>query len=336
MSIGFRTSSDINSNNDWVNKLKDDISLVWRRSQIKKSINSLLEESHSEHSDAHSSGLSRSLSAFELTCFGIGCIIGTGVFVLTGTIAAQTTGPGLVISMIIAAICSGLCGLCYAELASIIPIAGSAYTYSYAALGELYGWIIGWDLILEYGLAVSTVAVGWSGYFLPLLYSMNIKFPLSLAGAPGSNVVVSSTISGTGSFNLLAFFVVLFITCLLCFGISESSKVNVVIVIIKVFILILFIFVGLGYIDTKNYTPFVPPNTGKVGEFGVTGILKGAGQIFFAYIGFDSVSTAAQEAKNPQTDMPIGILGSLGICTVLYILTSLVLTGIFFHVSNYY
>jgi basic amino acid/polyamine antiporter, APA family len=306
--------------------------------------------------------LKRALTATNLVLLGIGAIIGAGIFVLTGTAAAQFAGPAIVLSFVLAGAGCLFAGLCYAEFASMIPIAGSAYTYGYATLGELVAWIIGWDLILEYLFAASTVAVGWSGYFTAFMTELGIRLPPTLTGAPytvqGTHTLVPAQICvdpGTGAvafdaatrtavavadctaqgFNLVqgllnvpAMGLVLVITTLLVIGIKESARFNNFIVYVKVAIVLLVIGFGFKYVNTANWHPFIPPNTGEFGHFGLSGILRGAGVIFFAYIGFDAVSTAAQEAKNPQRDLPIGILGSLAICTVLYILMALVMTGV--------
>ncbi|MEO7794774.1 MAG: amino acid permease [Thermoanaerobaculia bacterium] len=272
--------------------------------------------------------LKRVLSSRDLISLGIGAIIGTGIFVLTGQAAAAHAGPAIVLSMILAAVASGLAGLCYAEFASTVPIAGSAYTYGYATLGEFVAWIIGWDLILEYALGAATVAVGWSGYLVSFLHDFGIQFPATLSAAPGTLVKLADGSAVTAVFNLPAVLVTVLVSLLLIIGISESAKVNNVIVVVKVFVVLAVIACGVLYIKTGNWFPFIPENTGKFGEFGWSGILRGAGVIFFAYIGFDAVSTAAQEAKNPQKDMPIGILGSLAICTILYVMVSGVMVGL--------
>jgi APA family basic amino acid/polyamine antiporter len=289
-----------------------------------KSINQLLAEANDkEH------GLKKALNGTSLVLLGIGAIIGTGIFVLTGTVAANFAGPALVLSFIISAIGCVLAGLCYAEFASMIPISGSAYTYAYATLGEFIAWIIGWDLILEYLFASSTVAVGWSGYMVSFLKDYNINIPATLCSAPFDYIKGQGWILTGSIINFPAVFIIALLSTLLVIGIRESAGFNNVIVVIKVVVILLFIGFGLSYVDTSNWTPFIPPNpTGEFGNFGFTGVLRGAAVIFFAYIGFDAVSTAAQEAKNPQRDMPIGILGSLLICTILYVLVSAVLTGI--------
>ncbi len=270
----------------------------------------------------------RALTARNLITLGIGAIIGTGIFVLTGTAAANYAGPSIVFSFIFSALGCVFAGLCYAEFASMIPIAGSAYTYAYATLGEFLAWIIGWDLILEYLFASSTVAVGWSGYFVSFLNDFGITIPHALCSAP-FNHVIGQGWERTGSIiNFPAVALVIFITGLLVIGIRESSRFNNVIVIVKLIVILLFIGFGISFINVDNWTPFIPENTGKFGAFGISGIFTGAGVIFFAYIGFDALSTAAQETKNPARDMPIGILWSLVICTVLYVAVALVLTGI--------
>jgi APA family basic amino acid/polyamine antiporter len=267
--------------------------------------------------EADGNVLRRSLGPLDLTTLGIGAIVGTGIFVLTGTAASQNTGPALTLSMAISAVGCGFSGLSYAELAAMVPVAGSAYTYAYATAGEIFAWIIGWDLILEYALSVSTVAVGWSGYFVSFLSDFGVHVPPGLAAPPGPGV-----------FNLPAAAVVLLVGWLLVVGIKESAGANTVLVLIKSAVLVVFVVAGASYVRRANLTPFVPPNTGVFGEFGWSGVLRGAGVMFFAYIGFDAVSTAAQEARDPGRDMPIGILASLAICTVLYILVSTVLMGI--------
>jgi len=273
-------------------------------------------------------GLKRALSAVDLTMLGVGAIIGAGIFVLTGQAAAQHAGPAVVLSFVAAAIACVFAGLCYAEMASMIPIAGSAYTYAYATMGELLAWIIGWDLILEYSLGASTVAVGWSGTLVSMLNDMGVQVPAQFAAGPWTEVTMADGTTTVGIINLPAILIVALITLILVLGIRESANVNTTIVFIKIGVVISFIVAGVRYINPANWSPFIPPNGGKFEQFGWTGVLTGAGVVFFAYIGFDAVSTTAQEAKNPQTDMPKGILGSLALCTVLYILVSAVLTGI--------
>ena len=280
-------------------------------------------------SDGHDSKLKRALSALNLVNLGVGAIIGTGIFVLTGTAAALHAGPAVVLSFILSGIGCVFAGLCYSEFASMIPIAGSAYTYSYSTLGEFLAWIIGWDLILEYLFASSTVAVGWSGYFVSFLKEFHITVPESISQAPFKYDIANQAWSLTGAyFNFPAVVIILLITMLLVVGVKESAKFNNLMVFLKLTVIFLFIGFGIKYINTANWHPFIPENTGEFGRFGFSGIFQGAAVIFFAYIGFDAVSTSAQEAKNPQRDMPIGILVSLAVCTILYIAVSAVLTGI--------
>ena len=298
----------------------------------KKSISALKAEAgESEH------GLKRTLGALNLTTLGIGAIIGAGIFVLTGQAAAAYAGPAILLSFVVGGVCCAAAGLCYAEMASTVPIAGSAYTYAYATMGEFIAWIIGWDLILEYSLGATTVAIGWSGYVTSFLKDLHINVPAKLASAPFSFDATKHVWSRTGAvINVPAMLIIAAVTVLLVIGVQESANVNSVIVIIKVAIVLIFIIAGIGYVSTRNWiTPanptgsFIPPSpTGEFGAFGWTGILRASSVVFFAYIGFDAVSCAAQEAKNPQKDMPKGIMGSLLICTVLYILVSFVLTGV--------
>ena len=281
-----------------------------------------------EVTDASGHGLKRVLGPTQLISLGIGAIIGTGIFVLTGQAAATHAGPAIVISMVIAGVASALAGLCYAEFAASVPRAGSAYTYAYATLGEFTAWIIGWDLILEYALGAATVAVGWSGTLSSLLGDFGIQFPARVSAAPGTVVTLADGSTVIALFNLPAVLIAAAVTWLLIRGVRESASVNTVMVFVKVAIILLVIGTGLLFIRADNYTPFIPPNTGAFGEFGWSGIFRGAAVIFFAYIGFDAVSTAAQEARDPQRDMPRGILGSLAICTVLYIAVSAVMVGL--------
>jgi APA family basic amino acid/polyamine antiporter len=272
--------------------------------------------------------MKRVLGPVDLVTLGIGAIIGTGIFVLTGQAAAAHAGPAIVLSMVLAGVASALAGLCYAEFASTVPIAGSAYTYGYATLGEFVAWVIGWDLILEYALGAATVAVGWSGYLVRVLNDLGIQFPAQFSAAPGTLVTLADGSAVTAVFNLPAVIITVLVTALLVVGIQESARVNAVIVIVKTFVVLLVIVAGLQFVDTSLWTPFVPANTGEFGEYGWSGVLRGAGVIFFAYIGFDAVSTAAQEARNPQKDMPVGILGSLVVCTLLYVAVSAVMVGL--------
>ncbi|MEO8636037.1 MAG: amino acid permease [Gemmatimonadales bacterium] len=289
--------------------------------------------------DSGEGGLQRTLGRGGLLAIGIGGIIGAGIFVLTGQAAALHAGPAVPISMILVGIACAFAGLCYAEMASAVPVAGSAYTYSYATMGELVAWIIGWDLVLEYAAGASTVAVGWSGHFVSLVQHFGIHLPSGLTTSPTVWCTASNVTDGmagcahhglnfTGALiNLPAVMIVAIVSTILVIGIKESARVNNAIVIIKVAIVVLVAATGLFYINPDNWTPFIAPNTGEWGTFGWSGVLRGAGLVFFAYIGFDAVSTAAQEAKDPQRDMPFGILGSLAICTVLYVVVSAVLTG---------
>ena len=287
-----------------------------------KPIDGLLDSSRVGH------GLPRVLGSLNLVALGIGAIIGTGIFVLSGQTAAANAGPAIIISMVIAGVTSALAALCYAEFASTVPVAGSAYTYAYATLGELIAWIIGWDLILEYALGAATVAVGWSGNVVSLLADFGIHLPAAISAAPGTAVTMASGATGTAVFNLPAVVISLLVTWLLVRGIRESATVNTIIVFAKVAIILLVIATGAAFIHPANYTPLIPPNTGTFGEFGWSGVVRGAAVIFFAYIGFDAVSTAAQEARNPQRDMPRGILGSLVICTILYVAVSAIMVGL--------
>jgi APA family basic amino acid/polyamine antiporter len=311
----------------------------------------------SEAGETGEHSLRRALGPTNLISLGIGAIIGTGIFVLTGTATANHAGPAIILSFILAAVACVFAGLCYAEFASMIPVAGSAYTYGYATLGEFIAWIIGWDLILEYALGAATVASGWSGYVLSFLGEFGIRLSPKWAGAPGTvflfyhghwerltaqfqkllnlNHIDPATLPHQySSFNLFGFIGIILVTAVLVIGIKESADFNSFIVVVKVCVLLIFIGLGINYIlghraeAMANWTPFLPPNTGHYGNFGWSGIATAAGIIFFAYIGFDAVSTAAQEAKNPKRDMPIGILGSLVICTILYILVAGVLTGV--------
>jgi APA family basic amino acid/polyamine antiporter len=288
-----------------------------KRLFIRKSLDKLMNEAHAEGED----GLKRTLGAFGLVALGIGAIIGAGLFSLTGMAAANYAGPAVTISFIIAAIGCAFAGLCYAEFASMIPIAGSAYTYSYATMGELMAWIIGWDLVLEYAVGAAMVAISWSRYFLKFLHNFGFGLPEYLCTSPFEGGII----------NLPAIFIVVLMSMLLIRGTQESATVNSIIVSLKVCVVLVFIALGWAYIQPANFTPYIPENTGEFGHFGWSGIIRAAGVIFFAYIGFDAVSTAAQEAKNPKRDMPIGILVSLAICTVLYLLFAHVMTG----VANY-
>ena len=256
--------------------------------------------------------LRRTLTAFDLTLLGIGAIIGTGIFVLTGTAAANQAGPGITLSYVAAGLACAFAALCYAEFAAMIPIAGSAYTYSYATLGEIFAWMIGWDLILEYAVGSMTVAIGWSGYFQRILAGFGVHLPAWMSAAPNP---------ATGAIiNLPAVIIVLFITVLLVIGVRESARFNAAMVAVKLAAVLFFIVVGIGYVKPENWTPFMP--------YGWAGVMAAGGVVFFAYIGFDAVSTTAEEAKNPSRDLPIGIIASLVICTLLYLAVAAILSGI--------
>jgi APA family basic amino acid/polyamine antiporter len=321
----------------------------------RKSVSDLQAEALTDQS------LKRALGALNLTALGVGAIIGTGIFVLTGTVAAQNSGPAVVLSFVLAGIASIFAALCYSEFASLVPMAGSAYTYGYATLGELFAWIIGWDLILEYAVGAITVAIGWSGYVVSFLRDFGIIVPPQLSAARGTELIdlpaalaaglhmkagwtalsaglidqikvlgtdPTTLAHATAAFNLPAVIIIFVVSVLLVVGIKESATFNNLIVFVKVAVVLLFIVGAARAINSANWHPFIPANTGKSGHFGWSGIMTGAGIVFFAYIGFDAVSTAAQEAKNPQRDMPIGIIGSLLVCTVLYILVSAIATGV--------
>ena len=287
-----------------------------------KSVDSILKES--EGGTHH---LKRTLGPGNLIALGIGAIIGSGLFSLTGVTAAQNSGPAVVISMIVAAIGCAFAGLCYSEFSCMIPVAGSAYTYAYTTLGEWLAWIIGWDLVIEYAVGSSTVSISWSAYVVSLLHSFGIDLPGQWIAGPFEQLKLPDGTMVRGIANIPAVIIVFLISMLLMIGIKESARTNAVIVVIKLAVVLVFVGVGWGYIHPENYRPFIPPNTGEFGQFGFSGIMMGAGTIFFAYIGFDAVSTAAQECKNPQKDMPVGIIGSLVVCTILYILFGHVLTG---------
>jgi basic amino acid/polyamine antiporter, APA family len=302
--------------------------------------------------EAMQNTLKRSLGKWNLLSLGIGCIIGAGIFVMTGTASAQYAGPAIMLSFVVAGLACAFAGLCYAELASVLPISGSAYTYTYATLGEVFAWAMGWLLVLEYGLAASTVAVGWSGYVVSFIQSFGLQIPVEWTTATGIEMIripdgswhmasdvllgelakdgvdVASLATTTGIINLPAFLGIAAVSALLVIGVSESVKVNNIIVAIKVAVILAFIVLGVFYVDPDNWVPFIPENTGVAGEYGWSGVFRAASVIFFAYVGFEAVSTAAQEAKNPQKDMPFGILGALVVCTILYMLVSAVLTGV--------
>ena len=285
----------------------------------KKPLADVLAEVHAGPGES-TVALKRQLGPIHLILLGIGVVIGAGLFSLTGKVAAESAGPAVTLSYIIGGFACALAGLCYAEFASMVPASGSAYTYSYVTLGELFAWIIGWDLVLEYAVGAATVATAWSAYFMKLCHQIGFHFPHALAASPFDE--------HPGIMNLPAAFIILAMSALLIKGTKESAIFNAVMVVLKVIIVLTVVGLGWAYINPANHSPFIPANTGTFGEFGWSGIMRGAGLIFFAYIGFDAVSTAAQEARNPQRDMPIGILGSLLICTILYIAFSWVLTGL--------
>ncbi len=273
--------------------------------------------------------LKRSLSSVSLVALGIGAIIGAGLFSLTGIAAANHAGPAVTISFVLAAVGCAFAGLCYAEFASMIPVAGSAYTYSYTTMGEFVAWIIGWDLVLEYALGAATVAVSWSRYLLELLSSWGIHLPAQFVCSPYETLhLADGTVINGGIINLPAVIVVSVLSLLLIRGTQGSARMNNLLVVVKLAVVVVFIVLGWSHIDPQNYVPYIPENTGVKGQFGWSGIATGAAVVFFAFIGFDAVSTAAQEAKNPQKGMPVGILGSLVVCTILYVLFAHVMTGL--------
>jgi len=310
-----------------------------------------IEQLHAETSSAGGHSLRRVLGPLQLVMLGVGDIIGAGIFVLAGLAAAQYGGPAILLSFVLAAVACSFAALCYAEFAAMLPVSGSAYTYAYATLGELAAWIIGCALTLEFAIGPSAVAVGWSGYVTSLLRDFGVTVPPAFTAPPGTILVetaprhweilanvadrlaaqgidASTLAHETALFNLLAAFIVLVMTAVLVLGIQESARVNAAIVVIKVSVIVVFIAAGAAYVRPENWTPFVPPNTGEFGHYGYSGVLRGAAVVFFAFMGFDSVTTAAQETKNPQRDLPIGIFGSLAGCAVLYILLAVVLTGV--------
>ncbi len=287
-----------------------------------KTIDRVMRESEGENQ------LRRTLGPFSLIALGVGAVIGAGIFTLTGVAAANFAGPAIVISFVLAAIGCVFAGLCYSEFSTMIPIAGSAYTYAYATMGELIAWIIGWDLVLEYCVGAATVSIGWGQTLVALLHNFGIDLPAKFIASPFQPIKLADGTMVRGIINLPAVFIVVVVSVILIVGIRESAGINTIIVFLKVSVVVTFIAIGWKYISPANHTPFIPANTGHFGNFGWSGIVSGAGVIFFAYIGFDAVSTAAQEAKNPKRDMPLGIIGSLLVCTVLFILYSYVLTGV--------
>ena len=290
---------------------------------VKKSVRSLLQEASEKKNS-----LKRSLSALNLTAIGIGAIIGAGLFVLTGQAAAEYAGPGITISFILAGIIAMIAALCYAEFASLIPISGSAYSYAYVTLGEFAAWIIGCVLTLEYLLASCAVAVGWSGYFRSLMSDFGLIIPNFISNSPFMYDLETGWALSGDIVNLPAVGITLIMGCLIAVGIKAAASFNNIMVVIKLAVVVLFIGCGVAYINIDNLTPFIPENTGNFGQYGLSGVFRGAGVVFFAFVGFDALSTLAQEAKNPQKDLPRGMIGSLGICTIIYILVGIVLTGL--------
>ena len=292
-----------------------------------KPIETLIKESE----ESGEKTLKRSLSAFQLIMLGLGVIIGAGLFSLTGLAAANNAGPAVTISFIVAAVGCAFAGLCYAEFAAMIPVAGSAYTYSYATLGELIAWIIGWDLVLEFSVGAATVAISWSNYLIKFLSFYNLHIPPQLVHSPFETITLADGQTIHGIVNLPAALVIVFMSYILMRGTKGSAIWNAIVVSLKVAVVLVFIALGWNYVQPQNYQPYIPENTGVFGEFGWSGILRGAGVVFFVFLGFDIISTAAQETKNPQRNMPIGIIGSLVVCTILFVLFAHVMTGL----SNY-
>ena len=313
----------------------DGVKPAGNRLFLKKSIAQIQKE-------AAKSELKRTLGPLNLMSLGIGAIIGAGIFVLTGQVASANAGPAIMLSFVVAGFACALAGLCYAELASTMPVSGSAYTYAYGTLGEVFAWIMGWLLVLEYGVAASTVAVGWSGYVVSIMNDFGLSaslFPtIQYAGGEGPQWATplvqlvqnagATSFPMTGTFNLVAAVGIAAVCGLLVLGVSESANINNAIVVIKIIVLLTFIAVGIQYINPDNWVPFIPEPTGQAGQFGVGGIFRGAAIIFFAYVGFEAVSTAAAEAKNPSKDVPIGILGALFVCTLIYMAVAAVMTGV--------
>ena len=291
---------------------------------LKKSIEALKIEAENTGKNS----LKRSLGAVNLVAIGVGVIIGAGLFSLTGIAAANNSGPAVILSFVIAAVGCAFSALCYAEFASMVPVSGSAYTYAYATLGELFAWIIGWDLILEYSVGAATVGISWSQYLVKFLEKFDIFIPPQLVLSPFETATLADGSIVRGIVNLPSILIIALITSIIIRGTKGSALFNVVVVALKVGVVIVFIALGWQYIDPANYHPFIPNNTGTFGEFGWSGVLRGAGVVFFVFIGFDIVATMAQETKNPQRNMPIGILGSLLVCTVLFILFGYVMTGL--------
>ena len=304
------------------------------RLTLKKSISQI-------QAEANNHELKRTLGAVNLVSLGVGTIIGAGIFVLTGQVASANAGPAILLSFVVAGVACALAGLCYAELSSTMPVSGSAYTYAYGTLGEVFAWVMGWLLVLEYGVAAAVVAVGWSGYVVSLLKDFGVVFPHLMLGGHAAPVFATPLVQAlpdalgrltfqfTGTLNLVASVGIAAVACLLVIGVSESAKVNNVIVVVKCAVLFLFVAVAVSFVHPANWHPFLPKNTtGEFGAYGWSGVLRGGAIIFFAYVGFEAVSTAAAEAKRPARDVPIGILGSLFICTLIYMVVAAVMTGV--------
>jgi APA family basic amino acid/polyamine antiporter len=291
---------------------------------LKKSLDLL----RAEAAETGANTLKRSLNGVSLIAIGIGVIIGAGLFSLTGIAAANNAGPAVTLSFVVAAVGCAFSALCYAEFAALVPVSGSAYTYSYATMGELFAWIIGWDLVLEYSVGAATVAISWSQYLIKFLGKYGLHIPARLVMSPFESATLADGSTVSGFVNVPAMLIVLAITAIVTRGTKGSAWFNALVVALKVAVVLVFIALGWQYIDPANYQPYIPANTGKFGEFGLSGILRGAGVIFFVFIGFDIVATMAQETKNPQRNMPVGILGSLAVCTVLFVLFGHVLTGL--------
>jgi basic amino acid/polyamine antiporter, APA family len=280
---------------------------------------------------AGSNRLKPVLSVWALTAIGLGATIGSGIFVMTGQVAATNSGPAVTLSLLIAAFGSALAALCYAEFAAFLPVPGSAYSYTYATLGELLAWLIGWNLLLEYGISASAVAVSWSAYVVDLLKDVNVHLPAALVNAPLAQDASRNLVSTGAIINLPAVLIVGLLTALLYIGVGESAKANTFMVVLKVTVIVIFILAGVAYINPQNWHPYIPPNTGRYGEFGWSGVLQGAAIIFFSYVGFDTASTTALEAKNPQRDLPRGIIAALAISAILYVAMSAVITGLVYY-----
>lgn len=294
---------------------------VLQRLRATRSIESIV------HDLNEAPSLNRVLTAKSLTAIGLGSTIGTGIFVLTGTVAAEHAGPALTIALLLAAIGSAFAGICYAEFAAMIPVSGSAYTYSYVTLGEFIAWMIGWNLSLEYMISASAVAVSWSGYVMNVLNTWGVTLPEALIHAPFAKGETGTLVATGAIVNLPAVLIIVVLGWVCYIGVKQSSTANNYMVALKIGIIVLFIVAGLAFIDTSNWAPYIPPNTGKTGQFGWSGVLQGAGIIFFSYVGFDAASTTAREARNPQRDVPLGIIGALVVSAVLYIAMAAVMTG---------